>query len=272
MRREITGDTVESVESETEPRNPTAVKQPLNGLDNEPNHPGWIASEELKETEVERNPLRENTQRENRAANSLASARRTVRLLWIALIVSLCAHCIVPAYIITAMAHPERVALMDGTQSLIITPLVPVEQSREILETISYWAAKSFLDRGPQGFDATDTLDRVFLPTAAQKAKMEFKSVAEEFAKKNIHQKLEIARIDLQRLDDGVILSRIVGQILTQAQVGDEQVNQPQPITLSLKLVRNPYLGRNQRYPFAVMDYAFGQPEQLTTLTRNQNK
>jgi phage shock protein PspC (stress-responsive transcriptional regulator) len=238
----------------------------------ESGYPGWIGSEELEETEVERNPLRKDMQRISGAANSLASARRTVRLLWIALIVSLCAHCVVPAYIITAMAHPEKVALMDGTQSLIITPLVPIEQSREILETISYWAAKSFLDRGPQGFDAGDTLDRVFLPAAAEKAKAEFKAVTEEFAKKNIHQKLEIARIDIQGLDKGIILSRVVGQILTQAQVGDEQVNQPQPITLNLKLARNPYLGRNQRYPYAVMDYAFGQPEQLTTLTRDQNK
>jgi hypothetical protein len=54
--------------------------------------------------------------------------------------------------------------------------------------------------------------------------------------------------------------------------VGDEQVNQPQSITLCLKLVRNPYLGRNQRYPYAVMDYAFGQTEQLSTLTRDRNK
>ena len=249
-----------------------AVDQFLDGPEKEPNHSGWIVPEELEEVEVERNPLREDAQRVNRAANRLASARITVRLLWIALIVSLCAHCVVPAYIITAMAHPEKVALMDGTQSLIITPLVPVEQSREILETISYWAAKSFLDRGPQGFDAADTMDRVFLPAASEKAKAEFKLVAEEFAKKNIHQKLEIARIDLQRLGDGVILSRVVGQILTQAQVGDEQVNQPQPITLNLKLVRNPYLGRNQRYPYAVTDYAFGQLEQLTTLTRDHNR
>jgi hypothetical protein len=246
--------------------------QALDQLTNEPTFPGWIASDQLEETEIERNPLREGAQRMHRAANNLASARRTVRLLWIALIVSLCAHCVIPAYIITAMAHPEKVALMDGTQSLIITPLVPIEQSREILETISYWAAKSFLDRGPQGFDAADTMDRVFLPAASEKAKNEFKGVAEEFAKKNIHQKLEIGRIDLQRLPDGVVLSRIVGQILTQAQVGDEQVNQPQPITLNLKLVRNPYLGRNQRYPYAVIDYTFGQPEQLTTLTRDQNK
>jgi hypothetical protein len=235
-----------------------------------PTYPGLIASEQLEETEIERDPLLERVQRVNRAANSLTSARRTVRLLWIGLFVSLCAHAVIPAYIVTAMSRPEKVALIDGTQSLIIAPLIPPEQSREILETISYWAAKSFLDRGPQGFDAPDTLDRVFLPAAADKAKKEFKAVAEEFSKKNIHQKLEIARIDLQRLEDGVILSRVVGQILTQAQVGDEQINQPQPVTLDLRLARNPYLGRNQRYPFAVTDYVFGQPEQLTTLTRDQ--
>jgi hypothetical protein len=267
----MSGENVEPAESATEFAGTLLESgRPTGENGSKPTHSGWIDSDQLEETEVERNPLREEAPRNNRAANSLASAQRTMRLLWIALIVSLCAHCVIPAYIVTAMARPEKVALMDGTQSLIITPLVPMEQSREILETISYWAAKSFLDRGPQGFDAADTLDRVFLPGAADKAKNEFKTVAAEFAKKNIHQKLEIARIDLQRLDDQIILSRVVGQILTQAQVGDEQVNQPQPITLDLKLARNPYLGRNQRYPYAVKDYVFGQPEQLATLTRDQ--
>jgi hypothetical protein len=160
--------------------------------------------------------------------------------------------------------------LIDGTESLIIAPLVPVEESNEILETLSFWAAKSFLDRGPQGFDGPETLQRVFLPVAAKKAEAEFNAVAEEFLKKNIHQKLEIGRIDLQRLDGGVVMSRVIGQILTQAQIGDEQLSEPQAVTLSLKLVRNPYLGRNKRYPFAVADYAFDRPEQLPIQKRQE--
>jgi hypothetical protein len=187
-----------------------------------------------------------------------------------ALIVSLGAHLIIPVCLVTAMIRPEKVALMDGTESLIISPLVPVEESNEILETLSLWAAKSFLDRGPQGFDAPDTLKRVFLPDAARKAEAAFNTVAEEFSKKNIHQKLEIGRIDLQRLDQGVVMSRVVGQILTQAQIGDEQVSEPQPVTLSLKLVRNPYLGRNKRYPYAVSDYVFDRPEQLPLQKRQE--
>jgi hypothetical protein len=228
----------------------------------------FAASEEsLEETEVNRDLRIEAAMQRNHAANRLAAASRTTRLLWIALVLSLLGHVIVPVYLVTAMTKAEKVALMDGTESLIIAPLVPVEQSDEIMNTVSFWAAKSFLDRGPQGFDAPDTLNRVFLPEAAEKAKNEFKGLADEFKKKSIHQKLEIARIDLQRIGGGIVMSRVIGQILTQAQIGDQQVDQPQPIALNLKLVRNPFLGRNQRYPFAVVDYALGQPEQLSVQT-----
>jgi hypothetical protein len=228
----------------------------------------WAADVQLTDTTVFRDPLEESDKRSSGAANALAAGRRTVRLLWIALIVSLVADLVIPVCIVTAMVRPEKVALMDGTESLIIAPLVPIEESNEILENISLWAAKSFLDRGPQGFDTPETLERIFLPDAAKKADLDFKGVAAEFSKKAIHQKFEAGRIDLQRLEQGVVMSHVVGQVLTQAQVGDEQVNEPKPVTLNLKLVRNPFLGRNKRYPFAVADYAFGQPEQLSTQKR----
>jgi hypothetical protein len=231
----------------------------------------WVADRQLIDTVAVRNLLPDTVNQKNLAANALASGRRTIRLLWIALIVSLIAHLLIPICMVTVMMRPEKVALMDGTESLIISSLVPVEESNELLETVSLWAAKSFLDRGPQGFDAPETLQRVFLPDAARKAEMDFHTVAEEFLKKNIHQKFEIGRIDLQRLNQGVVMSHVIGQILTQAQIGDEQVCQPQPVTLNLKLVRNPYLGRNKRYPFAVAEYSFGRPEQLPIQKRQEN-
>jgi len=107
----------------------------------------------LVDTPVFRDPVAELDRRSGSAAYSLAAGRRTVRLLWISLIVSLFGNLIIPVCIVMAMVRPEKVALMDGTESLIIAPLVPIEESNEILETVSLWAAKSFLDRGPQGFD-----------------------------------------------------------------------------------------------------------------------
>ena len=32
-------------------------------------------------------------------------------------------------------------------------------------------------------------------------------------------------------------MSRVIGQVLTQAQIGDEQLSEPQAVTLNLKLV-----------------------------------
>ncbi|MBV8227970.1 MAG: hypothetical protein JO232_22585 [Verrucomicrobia bacterium] len=229
----------------------------------------WFGEAELSDSCVSRDPSQTCEHRSSAAANALAAGRRSVRLLWVALIVSFAAHLIIPVCIVTAMVRPEKVALMDGTESLIIAPLVPAEENNEILETLSLWAAKSFLDRGPQGFDMPETLERVFLPDAAKKAEADFKSVAQEYLKKDIHQKIEVGRIDLQRMGGDVVMCHVVGQVLTQAQIGDERVNEPQPVTLNLKLVRNPYLGRNKRYPFAVADYAFGRPERLATQKRD---
>jgi hypothetical protein len=260
----------EHIQKSVEDRNGPTADETQSAASDE-SWPTGANSESLETTELSRDPRVEAAMQRNGAANRLAAANRTNRLLGIALILSLLAHVIVPIYLVTAMTKPEKVALMDGTESLIIAPLVPVEQSDEILNTISYWAAKSFLDRGPQGFDSPDTLNRVFLPEAAEKARNEFKGLADEFKKKSIHQKLEIARIDLQRIGGGIVMSRVIGQILTQAQIGDQQVDQPQPIALNLKLVRNPFIGRNQRYPFAVVDYAFGPPEPLSVQT-TENK
>jgi hypothetical protein len=254
----------------TEPASPR-VTSPLGSNDAENTEgEGWLEDGQLLVCQAQRPPAPSVTNERHCAANRLAQSSRTVRLLWVALIVSLTAHLIVPAYLVSVLRRPEKVALMDGTQSLIIAPLVSVEESREILETVFYWAAKSFLDRSPQGFDASDTLERVFLPAALEKAKEDFKSVAEEFTKKNIHQKLEIGRIDLQRIDSTTVLSHVVGQLLSQAEIDGEQVNQPQPVSLNLKLVRNPYLGRNQRYPFAVTEYTFGRPETLQVQTTDK--
>jgi hypothetical protein len=79
---------------------------------------GWVADEQLIDTSAFRNPLEEGESRNNNAPNALASGRRTVRLLWIALIVSLIAHLIIPVCIVTAMVRAEKVTLMDGTQSI----------------------------------------------------------------------------------------------------------------------------------------------------------
>ena len=74
--------------------------------------------ESLYETAVSHEPRVEVAMQRNHVANRLAAANRTTRLLWIALVLSLLAHVVVPIYLVTAMTKPEKVALMDGTESI----------------------------------------------------------------------------------------------------------------------------------------------------------
>src|ERR1700756_3432632 len=196
----------ESVQNSIEDRNGPTRNETLSAVSDE----SWPTSsndEPLEVTEVSRDPRVESAMQRNHAANRLAAANRTNRLLWIALVLSLLAHVVVPICLVTAMTQPEKVALMDGTESVIIAPLVPVEQSDEILNTVSYWAAKSFLDRGPQGFDAPDTLNRVFLPEAAEKAKNEFKGLADEFKKKRFIKNLKFLGKNFHQTGGGFEMS-----------------------------------------------------------------
>src|SRR5438552_493161 len=70
---------------------------------------------QLKDTIVVRDPFQNQATHGIRAAAALASGRRAVRLLWIALTISLAAHLVIPAYIVSATTRSEKVALMDGT-------------------------------------------------------------------------------------------------------------------------------------------------------------
>jgi len=65
-----------------------------------------VAEEQLIDTAAVRNLLQDTVNQKSLAANTLASGRRAIRLLWIALIVSLTAHLIIPICIVTAMIRP----------------------------------------------------------------------------------------------------------------------------------------------------------------------
>ena len=225
---------------------------------------GSRAGEDSFSTRVERGTCSEAGEPDYRAANSLARARVRMRLLWIAVIVLGIGHLIIPAWLITMLSRPENVALMDGTQSLIISSLVPVEEANQIRDSLAYWGAKALLDKNPAGFDAPETLKRIFSPQMAKKAEDEFsKEMLEQYKQKQLYQTLKVARIDQQKIDANVVVVTVFGQLLTTAAIGDEPVTEPSWVKLNLKMVRNPYLGRNQRFPYMAVEYWNSTPEKL---------
>src|SRR5215469_17137725 len=106
----------ENVQNSVEDRNGPTRDETLSAVSDE-SWPTGSNDESLEATGVSRDPRVEVAMQRNHAANRLAAANRTNRLLWIALILSILVHVIVPIYLVTAMTKPEKVALMDGTES-----------------------------------------------------------------------------------------------------------------------------------------------------------
>ena len=60
------------------------------------------------------------------------------------------------------------------------------------------------LQRNPNGFDMPELIDRIFIEPARADVRALAKSQAQEFARKNIHQKVEIrdiATLETRRID-----------------------------------------------------------------------
>jgi hypothetical protein len=227
-------------------------------------------NQELYETEVDREIEPEGSQDARRTANELKRTQRTRTLLWMAVVLLIVTNVASPIYLVTVLSKHEKVALMDGTETMVITGLLPIEEAHNIQEEISYWAAKALLDRNPAGFDAPETLDRVFGNDALERAKKEWKSVQEEYAAKQIHQKFEASYVKLQRINDDVIVSHVAGQVIVDGNLGDDKISEPAPVTVSLRLVRNPRIGQNRRYPYMVADYSYEKAENLSATKQSQ--
>jgi len=87
----------------------------------------------------------------------------------------------------------------------------------------------AFLERNPKDFDNADLLKLMFLKPALAKAQDERVKEMVEFRAKQLHQKAEIARIDILATRDNEVLAAVTGQIIRSG------IFQDQAFTVSLR-------------------------------------
>ena len=72
-----------------------------------------------------------------------------------------------------------------------------------------------------------------------------------------MHQKAEIARIDILATRDNEVLAAVTGQIIRSGIFQDKAFTEAFPFTLRLRLVRNPNMALNGRFPTDVGDFKY---------------
>jgi hypothetical protein len=151
----------------------------------------------------------------------------------------------------------ERVVIIDPSQTYYISPLLQFQEAKDLHVQQAELAAVTFLERNPKDFDHSDLLRQMFLKPALQKAQDYHTREAVEFRAKQLHQKPEIARIDILATRENEVLATVSGQVIRTGIFQEKAFNEAFNFKLSLRLIRNPNMAANGRFPTAVGDFKY---------------
>jgi hypothetical protein len=160
-------------------------------------------------------------------------------------------------HIVSQFKQRERVVIIDPAGTYYLSPLLQFSEARDLQIQQAELATIAFLERNPKDFDNVDLLNLLFLKSALGKARDERLKESVEFRAKQLHQKAEIARIDILATRDNEVLAAVTGQIIRSGIFQDKAFAEAFPFTLRLRLLRNPNMALNGRFPTAVGDFKY---------------
>jgi hypothetical protein len=160
-------------------------------------------------------------------------------------------------HIVSQFKQRERVVIIDPAGTYYLSPLLQFTEAKDLHVQQAELATMAFLERDPRDFDNPDLLKLMFLKSALGKAQDEKIKESVEFRAKQLHQKAEIGRIEILATRENEILAAVTGQIIRSGIFQDKAFTEAFPFTLRLRLVRNPNMALNGRFPTAVADFKY---------------
>ena len=213
-------------------------------------------SQELRETPVktEQAPL------SRRAANPtrvFVDKDRTAFLWFCVAVLAIIFAAAQPYFLIQKFKQRERVVIVDPAGTYFVSPLMDFQEAKDFHAQQSTLAAMAFLERNPKGFDNPELLKQVFLKYAYEKAQKQSLAEADELKSKQLHQKPEVAKIDILETREDFVMTQVTGQLIRTGIFEQKAFSESIPFKLSFKMRRNPDMTKNGRFPTAVSDFKY---------------
>src|SRR5688572_1976174 len=160
-------------------------------------------------------------------------------------------------HLVQQFKQRERVVIIDPAQTYYISPLLQFQEAKELHAQQAELAAMAFLNRNPRDFDHSELLKQVFLKPALAKAQDHRTRESVEFRSKQLHQKTEIAKIDILATRENEVLTSVSGQVIRSGIFQEKAFLEAFTFKLTLRMVRNPNMAANGRFPTAVSDFKY---------------
>jgi hypothetical protein len=178
--------------------------------------------------------------------------------LWFCVAMGACGLAIfTPFWMVSQFRRRERVVIVDPAGTYYLSPLLDFREAKEFHVQQSTLAVTAFLERQPGGLDHPELLKQLFLKPAQERVQKLLLTEADEFKSKQLHQKAEIARIDILETRDDAVMTQITGQLIRTGIFEQRTFTESIPFRLGLRLRRNPDMSRNGRFPTAVSEFKY---------------
>jgi hypothetical protein len=171
-----------------------------------------------------------------------------------------------PYFTAMAMRDREKVVILDPGGTLIYAPLLGFEEAGELHAYHVRLACLALLQRNPVGPDLADLLKRLYLEPARKKAATMYQVRNPEFKERQIHQKVEVTKIDIldtREIKDGAghsyeaVTVCTEGNLIRTGTLNKMEFREPVKFSIELLFVRNPDLLGNGRLPLVVQDFKY---------------
>lgn len=215
------------------------------------------AESELRETPVLKTERPVNSRKKTDPIRILVDRDRLAWFWFIVAFLVLIGAAVDRFYLVQSFKQRESVVIVDPAGTFYVSPLLKFEEAKELHAQQSTLAAVAFLERNPNGFDHEDLLKQMFLKNAFAKAQNVRVAEDLEFKAKQLHQKVEIAKIDILNTREDYVLTQITGQLVRSGIFQDKAFAEAIVFKLSFKLQRNPNMVQNGRFPTAVADFKY---------------
>lgn len=160
-------------------------------------------------------------------------------------------------YLVSTLKQRERVVILDPAGTYYLSPVFDFMEAKDLHAQQTTLATSAFLERNPETFDNPELLKRIFLKEAHQRAVAQRETEAREFKAKQIHQKAEIAKVDILQTRENYVLTQATGQLIRAGIFNDKSFTEAIPFKISFKMQRNPDMTKNGRFPTAVWAFKY---------------
>jgi hypothetical protein len=156
------------------------------------------------------------------------------------------------------MSQPLRFVAMDGSGTFWISRLGTFETADEFRVDAARTAAEAMFNRNPNGFDNPKQVERAFNGVCYNRLKEQASRDADEFRLSQIHQKVEMGRVNQIALDSDTARMSVECQVIRSRLFGVVEkrvITDARRCTLLVKLAVNQDMAHSGKFPLEVVDY-----------------